>query len=237
MHTEKNYYWIAPLLGGVLSLIALFTPATYINHYDFDYQWDFYIWMWGLTLSRYYSSYDNSYSSEILFMNDLSLLISSIICSLLVFIFAVILIRSANLNRTGKKEFFKARNGWYGWSALLIITTAVWMMLYEVINQMGYYLPNWDTMDPGFGVIGIFLGAMISIIGTAISNNLISQKQRTQISYIEKEQNKIPSSTDKGSYKTQQISVPKFCPICGNTVLIRVSKFCTECGFEFGREV
>ena len=237
MNREKNYFWIPPLLGGVLSLIALLTPATYINIYEFDYQIDFYVWMWGLGSMRSYYAYEDSSYTNTQFTDNINLLIPSIICSILVFIFAVFLIGSANSIRTGKKEFFKSRKGFYAVSVLLIITTAVWMIVYEVVSYIEVSQSWWDVMDPGFGVIGIFLGATISIIGIAIANYLISQKQRMQIHYIEKQQYTIPQSSNQGSYKTQQMSVPKFCPLCGSKVLISDSKFCMECGFEFGKRI
>ncbi len=38
-------------------------------------------------------------------------------------------------------------------------------------------------MDPGFGVIGMFIGAGISLIGTVVSSSMAIQKQRVLVSY------------------------------------------------------
>ena len=233
MFQEKNYFWIAPLLGGVLSLIALLTPATYLSMYG-EY---FYVWMWGLVSIKLYDPYDDIYYTDTQLTDNVRLLIPSIICSIFIFIFAVILIASANLNRTGKKEFNELKRSWYGLSFLSIITTAAWMISYEIIIYIEISQSFWNVMDPGFGVIGIFLGALISIIGTIVANYLIKQKQRIQVPYIEKQVHKYPSSINQGVYKIEQVSAPKFCPMCGNEVMMRDSKFCMQCGFEFGKVI
>ena len=39
----KKYYWLLPLIGGILSIIGIFIPAWYsITVYNEN------IWMWGL---------------------------------------------------------------------------------------------------------------------------------------------------------------------------------------------
>ena len=182
MYIEKNYFWIPPLLGGLISLIALFTPATYKilpgNYY--------YIWMWGLLSYKLYDSTDT------LFTNNVKLFIPSIICSILVFIFAIIIIISANMNRTGKKGFKDVKNKWYGLSVLVIITTATWMIIYEVHSYIAVSYSWWKDWYPGFGVIGIFLGAIIIIMGIFLGNYFLKQKERVQILDIGKQEYKYP---------------------------------------------
>jgi hypothetical protein len=234
MFKERKYFWIAPLLGGMLSLISLLTPATYLTIYNQE----IYIWMWGLGSFNYFEPFDPTGGEfRIEFIRNKFLLSSSIICSFLVLFCAIVLLILANLYRIGKREFNEVKKSWYCLSVLLIITTAIWMIIYEVVNFVETSESWWDVMDPGFGVIGIFFGAMISIIGTAIANYLIRRKQGIKIPSIKKQQYMIPPSADQGSYKTRQISTPKFCPMCGNKVMIRDSKFCLECGFEFGKRI
>jgi hypothetical protein len=231
MLQRKNYFWIAPFLGGVLSLIALLTPAAYLSMYNEEA----YVWMWGLATVRYYDPDRFGYYMHTQFIENVNLLIISVICSIFIFILAVILIVSANLKRTGKKKFNDIKKGWYGLSILLITTTAAWMIIYEVFGYIETSQSWWTFMEPGFGVIGIFLGAMISIIGTAIANYQIRQKQRSGVPFIEKQRYKYPYSANQGTYKSQQVFTPKFYPMCGNEVAIRDSKFCIECGFELGK--
>ena len=151
MNREKNYFWIPPLLGGVLSLIALLTPAickTIPENY-------YYIWMWGLLSYKLYDGTDT------LFTDNVKLLIPSIICSIIVFIFALTMIISANTNRIGKEKFNEVKHSWYALSVLLIISTAAWMIIYEVHSYIENSISWREDWDPGFGVIGIFLGAIM----------------------------------------------------------------------------
>ena len=217
MIEKKTYYWAPPLIGGILSLIALATPATYISQMG-NY---IYVWMWGLASIKLYSYY--GYITDTTFTDNMSLLIPSIICSLVVFIGAVALIGSANLNRKGARDVQQVKNTWYFLSSLLIITTAGWMIAYEVVCRAETDLSWWDYMDPGFGVIGVFLGAVISLIGTAVSSYMARQKQRVMVPYKQLPMQKpqpLPTTT------------PKFCPMCGNKIENETFKFCSNCGFK-----
>jgi hypothetical protein len=229
MYREKTHFWIAPLLGGVLSLIALLTPATYKTLYK-EY---IYIWMWGLGNTKVYDPYEGIYYTDTLFTDNLQYLIPSIICSILILIFAIILIVSANKNRTGRLEFNRVKKTWYGLSVLLIITTAIWMISYEFVSYRENSESWWGVMDIGFGVIGIFLGSFISIMATARIDYLIKKKEGIHFPYITKQEIEYPQSTNEGGYKTQRLTAPKFCPKCGNEVMIKNSKFCRGCGYEF----
>lgn len=148
---KRNLSWVAPFIGGALSLIALATPAWYINESDSNIEEYIYVWMWGFQMSTYINGtgirYTGSYTWALGF---------SIICSVLVMICAIMLIFLAIKNRIGKEEFIKVKRSWYLLSILLIIIESVWNLL----------VPNWYGLFPGFGVIGIYLGAFITLIGT-----------------------------------------------------------------------
>ena len=217
MIERKNYFWVPPLIGGILSLIALATPATYISGMG-NY---IYVWMWGLASIKLYSYY--GYITDTTFTDNMNLLIPSIICSLIIFIGAVVLICFANMNRKGTRVLQEVKNKWYTLSILLIITTAGWMIVYEVESQVETGFSWWEYMDPGFGVIGVFLGASISLIGTVVSSYITRQKKRVLIPYKQ-----LPMQRPQALPTT----TPKFCPMCGNKIGNETFKFCTNCGFR-----
>ena len=224
MIEKKNYYWVPPLIGGILSLIALATPATYTNQMGLD----FYVWMWGLASISLYHYYYGTFT-DTTFTDNMSLLIPSIICTLLVFISAVALIVFANMNRRGT-AVQEVKNKWYFSSILLIITTAGWMIVYEVVAQVETSFSWWENMDPGFGVIGIFIGAVISLIGTAVSSYMVRQGQRVITPYKQ-----LPTEQGLPIQKGPQpmpTTAPKFCPMCGNKIENETFKFCSNCGFK-----
>ena len=45
--TKRVYSWIFPLIGGLLAIGSLFTPAAIHLFNDVNYD-GIYIWMWGL---------------------------------------------------------------------------------------------------------------------------------------------------------------------------------------------
>jgi hypothetical protein len=218
MIEKKNYYWVPPLIGGILSLIALATPATYNSQMGLD----FYVWMWGLASISIYDYYYGTYT-DTTFTDNIGLLIPSIICSIIIFIGAVVLISSANMNRKSTRGLQRVKNTWYALSILLILTTAAWMIVYEVEAQVDIGMSWWETMDPGFGVIGVFIGASISLTGTVVFSYLVKQEGRELVPYKQ-----LPTQ------KPQVVptTVPKFCPMCGTKIGNDTFKFCTDCGFK-----
>lgn len=219
MNEKKNYYYVPALIGGILTLIALLTPATYLSQYS-EY---FYVWMWGLLTYRYYDVYYMQYYSGVSFTSNPIILITSIVCSLFVLAGGIALIGQANQNREGKKGFHRVRNTWIATSILLIIVTAAWMIIYDV----SFITSWWAYYNAGFGVIGIFLGAIITIIGTGISNYMIRQRKEVIIPY---KQQLAPKIT-----QTQPATTLNFCPMCGKKIADDQFRFCTECGYEFAR--
>ncbi|MFX0037286.1 MAG: hypothetical protein ACFE9I_16820 [Candidatus Hermodarchaeota archaeon] len=165
---KRNLSWVVPFIGGALSLIALATPAWFmiLDAPTGEYT---YIWIWGLVLDKNvgdsptWAPIGGSYSYILYF---------SIICSILIIIWAIMLIILANMNRTGRREFKEVKNKWYLLSFLLIIIESVWTFL----------VPYWWGHYPGFGVIGIYLGAFITLIGTKAIDNIEILAHRTEVS-------------------------------------------------------
>ncbi|MFX0035188.1 MAG: hypothetical protein ACFE9I_06060 [Candidatus Hermodarchaeota archaeon] len=149
---KRNLSWVAPFIGGVLSLIALTTPAWFISLDEPTGEYT-YIWIWGLVLDKNVGYNPTWFSIGGLYS---WILYFSIICSILIMICAIMLIILAIMNGIGKEEFKEVKRTWYLLSILLIITISVW----------NYFSFSWWGHYPGFGVIGIYLSAFITLIGT-----------------------------------------------------------------------
>lgn len=156
MDKYKNYIWSIPLIGGIISLIALLTPAAYDSSMENYY----YYWIWGFV------SYKIGYIEHIGFDEYILSLIPSIICSSILITSMVILIISSNKYRKGISNMRL-------FPGILIITiTIVWILLMEIADLIQFGSSFWEPFYPGFGVIGMFIGGALSIIGYAVQKKI-----------------------------------------------------------------
>ena len=210
----RDYTWAFPIVGGALALIALLTPAAYISIAGDS----IYVWMWGLISIQSYG-----YGSATQFTEDPGELIISIICSLLVLISTIVIISKGNSIRT----YPKLSKSWVAPSILLIIGTIVWMVGMEINSIVFYGISLWALINPGFGVIGMFLGGALSLIGYGVSK--ISPKEAREVIIPMK---KEFMRSENGISQPSEASVFKFCPNCGYKIIKVDNRFCTNCGFE-----
>jgi len=156
MGRYKNYLWLIPFIGGIISLIALLTPAAYDSSMGNYY----YYWIWGFV------SYKIGYIEWIGFDEYTLSLIPSIICSSILIVSMVILIISSN-------KYGKGLNTMRLYLGILIITTTtVWILLMEIIDLIQFGTSFWEPFYPGFGVIGMFIGGALSIIGYVVQKKI-----------------------------------------------------------------
>jgi len=211
----RDYAWAFPIVGGTLALIALLTPAAYINIAGNS----MYVWMWGLISVQSYG-----YGSATQFTEDPGELIISIICSLLVLISTIAIISKGNSIRT----YPKSNKSWVAPSILLIIGTIAYMVGMEINSRVFYGISLWTFISPGFGVIGMFLGGALSLIGYGVSK--ISPKEPREVIIPMK---KEFMRSENGISQPSEAPDFKFCPNCGYNIMSKEQRFCTNCGFEF----
>lgn len=220
----RDYVWAFPLTGGVIALIAILTPAAYITVPGNS----MYVWMWGLLSIQLYG-----YSNVTQFTQDPGELIISIICSVLVLIGTFAIISSAVSCRKKMRMGIVKRAGWLIPSILLIIGTISWMIGMEINSNIFYGMSLWTYINPGFGVIGMFLGGAVSIVGYGVSK--MKGPRREEIFIPMKKEFITPEN--EISIPKKEISKPtltsfKFCPNCGQKIISQEQRFCTNCGFE-----
>lgn len=221
----KDYIWTVPLIGGIIALGAFFAPAAYVEEYN-DY---LYLWMWALLSYQFYDPYWGT-DKGVVFTDNPDILIPSIVCSVIIFLCILALIGSSLLYRK------RMRNGkvnpivWLGASICILGFTIAWIIIIEVVMSSG--LPSfWSYMNPGFGVIGMFIGSILSIIGYGVAK--ISMKQKREPIQLPSEGMPIIVKQESTTPTTSiPIGKTKFCPECGTKLSKENQKFCMDCGTE-----
>lgn len=223
MGERKDYIWMAPLIGGILSLIAFFTPAAGVQA-GFEY---FRVWMWGLISFQIYDPFWDVYERQTLFTPNPDIYIPSLICSISIFICALVLIITSASYPKRMKYNKENPTIWLGFSLPILGFTIAWIVIMEFVGSSSSGPSFWSFMIPGFGVIGLFIGVILSLIGYGIARmHLKRKKEITKASTKD-----IPSSISEEKVPVQ-ITL-QFCPNCGNKILAEYQKFCINCGFKF----
>ena len=213
----RDYQWAFPLVGGVIALLALLTPVAYFSSYSGSMN----IWMWGLFSIDAYG-----YGSITRFTQDPGEITLSLISSAIVLICTIAIISSAASCRRNMRIGKIKKNAWLPLSIMVIVGTALWMIGMEALTY-AYGYSFWSAVSPGFGVIGTFLGAILSIIGFGVSK-MSPKETREVILPMKKEFIKLESQFIQPGESTSF----KFCPNCGQKIISQEQRFCTNCGFE-----
>jgi len=192
---KPKYIWVAPLCGTVISLIAFFTPVVYIEAWDTS----FYMWNWPLTDLDFEGE-----RSEIAFIERISG-----IFAILILICIMVFISSVNSYWRSTKESKSIGPALLVASIVMIISTIGWTITMELLWPLDRGF--WDYSDPDFGIVGLFIGSGISIVGYRYSRKSSIKKDPI----IHKKD--IPKS---------------YCPECGNELRTEIKKFCVNCGYD-----
>ena len=226
----REYIWALPLIGGILILISIFTPAYSANMYPVEE----YYWMCGL---NYVSV--SGYGSQSLFIAaeeptryTMPIFLSGLIPLITILICSVALAISANSVRTGRTLSKHRENLWIVMGITLIIAPIIFIIAidYTIMAYLEYQLgpipPSldfWDVYDPGFAVIAPFIGAVLSIAGSIASKKM----QPREVPILARQtQGGIITKTPIGEISHKI----KFCSECGHQLLYEGAKFCPHCG-------
>jgi glucan phosphoethanolaminetransferase (alkaline phosphatase superfamily) len=156
----KNLVWGFPLVGGLIIIISFLTPAATFTYQESSFYSEFYRWMLD-----FYIAYD--YMDGILtttrfglstsITGHISYIISFLIIGLTIFLLISVI--------RYKKRGLLPKINWLGFSILIMILTIAWMVMKEVSTILSYNHSFWGLLSPGFGIIGLFSGAGLEIIG------------------------------------------------------------------------
>lgn len=177
----KKYNWIFPFVGSLIIIFAFLTPAA-INLDNTNKQ----IWMCGLST--------NNSNNSMSIIDDGNVFIGSIVCSIFIIFISIVTVKSSNKVRKGGIYMETVEKAWFVESVLIIVLEIIWMLLLNLLitktivsvssNKEGLVLTAetfrfWEYHVPGFGVIGIFLGASLIMVGAILKKKL--RKKRVAI--------------------------------------------------------
>ena len=174
----KSFIWILPLIGGLLTLRAIFTPAAYY----FESSGHLIFWMWGW--------YDRlgiwDYGMAKGFISDPLILNIGTICTVLIIvgasIFIVNSISAAFIFRKGNRFTKIVLWVWFLCGILLVIAPIFWMAMVQIFPPFSPIpvgsdppLNFWSVFFPAWAVIAPIITGALSC-GTIILFKIIIAK-------------------------------------------------------------
>ncbi|MFW9945327.1 MAG: zinc ribbon domain-containing protein [Candidatus Odinarchaeota archaeon] len=237
---EPRNIFIIPLIAGILVVISLFTPATYMNFSGLkDYHW-----LWGLYILDTPTLHARGF---------LGTIHPSYISTILIGIGGIVSIIYAIKLRLGRKEFKNMRDITI-FAILLIITGEIlWLilvpLLFPTVELLGPVIPG-DILSfwrfhygadmqlhyVGFGIIGGIIAVVLSFITIGVTHHY-SKGELITIPEKVKIPEKIPK-IEKPILPTKTVNPIEptklnYCPACGKKIEVPDANFCTECGHQF----
>ena len=228
MTGTRNYIWILPFIGSILTAIGLFTPAAALPAGGLTELF----WMHGFYVVVGGGTPDPGFVTHIpgLMAVGISCMVLILVCTIIMFI--------SSLTHRGQD----APGSWLALSILLIGGTIFFIAgaelafrIYNLINYDVFDISFWQHRTPGFAVIAPFIGGGLAILGfiiskatregeveiTPISKDVVPDSK--ELPPAEKEISPAVSPSDEGF---------RFCPECGQEISSSEDKFCLSCGFE-----
>ncbi len=155
----KKIIWIIVCIGGFTTLFSLLTPMACYIYRSASFNTDYYLWIINLFFSYRYES--GLHTTRIEFDFQLISFIPSIICTAIIIIITITTIKTGINYR--KREGIPKIN-WLILGLIVIFATVFWMIMIEISRWVLYGHSFWANLSPGFGVIGLFVGAGLEIV-------------------------------------------------------------------------
>ena len=222
MKDWRNYTWALPIIGAIIVIISIATPVMDDPTITYEDEWDVYtykayldIWMVGYFEVGPYDGWVDELSD---LTGDFELgLAPFIICflGLLIGVIAGIGVGVLGYRRDFRKNIATL-------SGILMIGCTLLFIIWVEVGWGPFggepitYVDEWDDtvtvtyqFDPGFGIIGPFIGGVFCLAG----------------GFIQPGERAIPLSSKKPGVTTALKL--KYCPDCGAKAY---GKFCSNCG-------
>lgn len=169
----KEKYWLFPFIGSLLCLIAFIFPSAWaVRQYQGDTIYYNLIWIFSLHADFIFLEDINMYLNI-----NLLILAPSLICSLLIFVFNLVIIRQSHSVLKGKLEMEDVENNWIFLSLFSFIISLIWMILMHIafIIYYGRTVSFWRYYRLGPGLFLIFIGCFIAVIGILMKKKKYEQ--------------------------------------------------------------
>ena len=207
MDDWKRYIWVLPIVGAIFAFISIATPAAIWSDMGINIDaWMIGYWDGGIAGDGWVDEvYEltEGYGPDF----DLGIFIVSFIFVLIGGIMALAV--GVKGYQGDFKKNYAALSG-----AIMIIFTIIWLAVveseWEIFSEYG--------MDPGFGVIGPFIGGafcIISVFAPQLGERITSMQ---------------PQTAAQPQVMAQPSSGARFCTHCGKEV---PGDFCPGCGKPF----
>ncbi|MFX1500356.1 MAG: zinc ribbon domain-containing protein [Promethearchaeota archaeon] len=222
MPIVRNYIWILPLIGSILTFISLFTPAAVY----YSGSGNIFRFMDGV----YVESGGLFSGPSFRFTNIPSVVIVGIISMIIIIICTIIMFISSLTHRNKETP-----GSWLALGIILIggaiyyiVGTQIAYMFYGLIHD--YTAFNfWRDFVPSFATIAPFITGGISIVAFIIGKTTSTEK--VEIKPISKEESPISEPISQPIPIEETHSV-KFCPACGEKIPHAEAQFCPSCGTD-----
>ena len=143
---------ILVIIGGFITIIAIFTPTSYNRRYATDL---YYVWMNQLAV-------DIGLGPKELYLlesrADVFLICFSITLLVIIFASALILITLTNIYRKTSRSFQELKIKWLILAIIITVATLLWIIYIEKFYSLSgsSHLQNYN---PHFGIIGPFIAS------------------------------------------------------------------------------
>jgi len=225
MSEIRDYIWLLPFIGSILTAISIFTPAAVYNaglNPVFRYMDGFYIVFRPMS------------GPSFGFINVPILLIVGIICTILIITCTISLFISSLTHR--KKDTPKA---WIvlgiffiGGTIYYIAGTEVGYLMYGLIHH-DTALSFWEYHVPSFAAIAPFITGGLSILAFIIGKS--TRKEEVEIKPISKEAPPVSEPVSQ-PIPIEDAQAVKFCPACGEKIPHAAAQFCPSCGYDLKKK-
>lgn len=158
----KKYLWLVPLSGGILSLLSVFSPASYFMVGPIF----IHIWMWGLAVNN----------AGIGFSGQIEVLVSGIVFTLFILICSILIIVITIQIKKETRKVDEFKNFWISSGLIVILSSIAWIIMIESVALSPPVW--WGFFSLGFAVIGPFIAGAL-LIATVFIDRYLKKKGKS----------------------------------------------------------
>lgn len=163
----KKNLWVIPLVGGILLLLSVFAPASYLIVGSYFTHF----WMWGLAVGGIGFTV-----TGISFNLQIEVIVSGLLFTILILICSILTMILAMKIKKGTRKIDELNNFWISSGLIAILSSIAWIIMIESVAAMPYPSEWWGYYNLGFGVIGPFISGAL-IIAVIFVNRYLQKRE------------------------------------------------------------